>query len=239
MRRINSNLEKLAMLWGQRVSSNFTLLTMTVAIAGLIGCTLLLWAMERIFSRVVPLQIFTMEVETLRWFHKVATPFLDTLMLAVTRLCNPAVALPVGLATLVILLARQAYLEAWIFVIAGLGAILLNRVLKPIFARPRPTLYPPLVQEKTFSLPSGHALGAMVLYGMIAYLLAEYYPQRAIWIYLLTGILVLAVGLSRLYLGVHWPTDVLAGWGIGFLWLATCITMLRLQKLKGRQHQCG
>lgn len=232
--RMDSNLEKLEMFWVQRVSSNLTLLTITVGIAGLTGCAFFLWVMGWVFTSLIPLKIYTaeVEIEILQWIHQAANPLLDALMLAVTRLCNPEVAVPVGLVTLVTLLVRHARLEAGIFAIAGLGAILLHRGLKLMFARLRPDLYPQLIQEETFSFPSSHALGATVLYGAIAYLLAKRWPQRAIWIYLLTTILVIAIGFSRLYLGVHWPTDVLAGWITGCLWLTICITMLRLQTLQ-------
>jgi undecaprenyl-diphosphatase len=72
----------------------------------------------------------------------------------------------------------------------------------------------------------------MVLYGMIAFLLARHFPKRAIWFYEIAAVLTGAIGFSRLYLGVHWVTDVVGGWGMGFLWLMICITMLRLKQPK-------
>lgn len=72
----------------------------------------------------------------------------------------------------------------------------------------------------------------MVLYGFIAYILATYYPQFSRLIYVLAVILIVAIGISRLYLGVYWPTDVIAGYGVGFLWLMICITVLKLQKFR-------
>jgi membrane-associated phospholipid phosphatase len=92
-----------------------------------------------------------------------------------------------------------------------------------------------LISEKSFSFPSGHALGSMVLYGFIAYELATHYPRLSKVIYSFTVILIAAIGISRLYLGVHWPTDIIAGYGVGFLWLMICITMLKLQRLKQRK----
>ncbi|CAN1211502.1 Phosphatidic acid phosphatase type 2/haloperoxidase domain-containing protein [Tumidithrix helvetica PCC 7403] len=230
-RRMDSNLEKLAAFWVKHAAPKIALLSVTVGIAGITGCAFCLWGMDYIFTRTIP-NLYPTEVEILQWIHHFTNPFLDALMLLVTKLSNPEVAISVGLVTLVTLLIRQAHLEARIFTIAGLGAIFLNRGLKPVFARLRPDLYPQIIQENSFSFPSGHALGTVVLYGAIAYLLAKYYPHYRIWIYLLVAILVMAVGLSRLYLGVHWPTDVLAGWAIGLLWLITCIAMLQLQTLQ-------
>lgn len=71
-----------------------------------------------------------------------------------------------------------------------------------------------------------------MLYGFLAYLLATRYPNSAKIIYSLAIILIAGIGFSRLYLGVHWPTDVIAGYGVGFIWLMICITMLKLQRLK-------
>ena len=97
---------------------------------------------------------------------------------------------------------------------------------------PRPQLWQQLIKETSFSYPSGHALGSMVIYGFIAYLLAFHYPKFAQIIYTFAAILIGAIGLSRLYLGVHWPTDIIAGYGVGYLWLMFSITMLKLQKAR-------
>ena len=72
----------------------------------------------------------------------------------------------------------------------------------------------------------------LVLYGFLAYLLAIAYPKFSRIIYILAVVAIMAIGLSRLYLGVHWPTDVVAGYGIGFLWLRMCILMLQLRKIQ-------
>lgn len=237
--KMNSNLDKLVLLWAERVSPSITLLTVTVGMVGLLVCTLLLWALEFLFTQVFPLTIYTVEVETLQRFHQAASPGLDTLMLTITRLGNPETVVPVGLVLLGTLIVHKARSEAWIVAATGMGAILLNTALKPLFGRHRPDLYPQLIHDKSFSFPSGHSLGTTVLYGMIAYLLARQYPQFALWIYLLAIILAIAVGCSRLYLDLHWPTDVLAGWSIGLLWLMTGITMLRLQRFRKRQHWTG
>ena len=71
----------------------------------------------------------------------------------------------------------------------------------------------------------------MVLYGFLAYLLATCYPRFSWLIYIMAGIIIAAIGSSRLYLEVNWATDVIGGFGIGFLWVMLCITMLKLQKI--------
>ena len=89
-----------------------------------------------------------------------------------------------------------------------------------------------MITEHTYSFPSGHALQGTVLYGAISYLLAIRFPRFANWLYGGAMLLVGAIGLSRLYLGVHWPLDVVAGWIIGFLWLVIFVVSLRLQDLR-------
>ena len=134
--------------------------------------------------------------------------------------------------TITILVWRHYYSEAQIFIIDCLGGVVLSYGLKSVFGKARPALWKSAIEDLSFSYPSGHALGSTVLYGFIAYLVATRYPQFSLAIY--TGVVCLigAIGLSRLYLGVHWPTDIIGGYGIGFLWLRFCITMLKLQRIK-------
>lgn len=94
---------------------------------------------------------------------------------------------------------RRYQEEAKVFVLACLGGLILNTGLKLFFSKPRPELWHQLISEKSFSFPSGHALGSMVLYGFIAHELANHYPNSAKIIYSLTVILIAAIGISRLY----------------------------------------
>jgi undecaprenyl-diphosphatase len=103
----------------------------------------------------------------------------------------------------------------------GLGA-LANSTIKLVVARPRPDVLTPIVVEPGYSFPSGHSLSAMVAYGVIAVLVARSGlpgAARAVIIGLL-AVLVAVVGLSRVYLGAHYPTDVIGGWLMGFAWVA-------------------
>jgi membrane-associated phospholipid phosphatase len=155
-------------------------------------------------------------------------------MVTITQLGNPIVVIPVAIITLGILGWSRQKSAALMFAIACLGGAILNTGLKLIFTKPRPELWSRLIVETSYSYPSGHALGSMVLYGMIAYLLSQQYPKFSSIIYVAAAGLILMISFSRLYLGVHWPTDIIAGLGIGFLWLMVCITMLKLQNLGER-----
>lgn len=101
-----------------------------------------------------------------------------------------------------------------------LGGMAFNSGLKQVFAAPRPDLLPHLDIVHSYSFPSGHSAGAMVLCGALA-MLARWRPAFGI-----AGFAVILIGVSRVWLGVHWPSDVLAGWVTGLGWLALCAVWL-------------
>lgn len=111
------------------------------------------------------------------------------------------------------------------FVLASVaGGSLLSTILKLIFARPRPTVVPHLVEVSSASFPSGHAMLSAVVYLTLGALLSrvEGPPRAKIYILSVAILLTFLVGVSRVYLGVHWPTDVLAGWCAGAAWATLC-----------------
>ena len=115
------------------------------------------------------------------------------------------------------------------------GGILLSTVAKELFARPRPDLVPHGSIVMTSSFPSGHSMMAAVTYLTLGVLVARVLVRRRLKIYVLALaiLLTLAVGVSRVYLGVHWPTDVLAGWLAGAGWAMVCLFLARLLAREG------
>ena len=112
------------------------------------------------------------------------------------------------------------------------GGTFLFSLLKVLFGRPRPTVVPMLVEESAPSFPSGHATLSAIVYLSLAVLLARFEPSPRLRAYLLgVGLLVTGVvGLTRVLLGVHYPSDVLAGWSLGLAWAAVCwLVAVRLQ----------
>lgn len=223
-------LQKMIYFWVRYVHPSFSTLISTIGTLGLISCSLSLWLLAYLAEEVWEKEAFSFDRTVLLWIHQGANPVLDLLMLSVTKLGNPTVVTPIALAVFLLFWWQRYRQQAILFAIACLGGAILSTGLKLVFNKPRPDLWKPLITETSYSFPSGHALGSVVLYGMTAYLLAERYPHLTRQIYGLAITLILAISFSRLYLGVHWLTDILAGWGVGFLWIIVCVTMQRLRQ---------
>ncbi len=220
--------------WSRRISPRLETLIGAVGLGGLTICLLLIWALAKLSREILERESFAFDTSFLLWLHQFANPTLDNLMVNITQLGNPMFVIPVATITLGILVGSRQKSAALMFAIACLGGAILNTGLKLVFTKPRPELWHRLIVETSYSYPSGHALGSMVLYGMIAYILSQRYPKFSSIIYVVAAGLILAICFSRLYLGVHWPTDIMAGLGIGLLWLVICISMLKLQRLRER-----
>lgn len=166
----------------------------------------------------------------------IGPPWFEIMMRDITSLGSTTVLTIVTLAAVFYLIMDGKRASAALVAIAVSGGALLTYVLKFGFERPRPDLVAHLVEVSTLSFPSGHAMGSAVTYLTLGALLARTQPRRRIKIYVLTVavLLTLMVGISRVYLGVHWPTDVLAGWCAGSAWALICWTVaLWLQRRGG------
>lgn len=154
----------------------------------------------------------------------IGPPWIEAAFRDLTTLGGTSLLAAVTLATLGYLLLARKRATATLVAFAVLGGTLLSSVLKAGFQRPRPDLVAHLVEVSSQSFPSGHAMLSTVTWLTLGTLLATVQPSLRLKVYVLTvGIaIVLLVGVSRVYLGVHWPTDVLAGWCIGTAWALLC-----------------
>lgn len=127
------------------------------------------------------------------------------------------------LATAYLLTIRNWKTAAFVVVAVSAGGIFASW-LKTVFLRPRPDIVPHLVDVSYTSFPSGHAMNSAIVFLTLATLVARTQPARAVRIYVqaVAILLSLLVGCSRVYLGVHWPSDVVAGWCVGGLWATLC-----------------
>ena len=109
--------------------------------------------------------------------------------------------------------------------------VALNPLLKVIFARARPTLFEVVARPDTYSFPSGHSMSAMAIYGAAAAVVIALRPSLKPLVVIIAMILILGIGVSRVYLGAHWPMDVIAGWAAGLPFLVTTVYLLhRVQR---------
>jgi len=149
------------------------------------------------------------------------TPLLDRIMLDATALGDTAVAFVLVAFVAIILWATHRPTVAWLLWIALLGGSLLSDVAKAVLGRERPRVVPWLADVSSPAFPSGHAMRAMVVYVTLAWLIARLATtpslRRAAWI--LAGAVTLAVGSSRVHLGVHYPSDVVGGFLLGGAWI--------------------
>jgi len=152
-----------------------------------------------------------------------------------TALGGTAVLVLLTLAALGFLLLSRRWGAAVFLTLSMIGGTVLSSALKSIFDRPRPDLVPHAVEVSSASFPSGHAMLSAVAYLTLGALIAEVMPQPRFRIYLLLWavFLTLLVGTTRVYLGVHWPTDVLAGWCIGAAWALLCASVAYWMQRRG------
>jgi undecaprenyl-diphosphatase len=158
----------------------------------------------------------------LGWIAARRTPRLDALMLETTALGNALVSVVlVGIAILFLWLTRHRW-SVLLLAVAALGGTLINNGLKYAIDRPRPDIVEALTGVATPSFPSGHAMNAFIMYASVAYVVGRLEPSRRLRLatWLVAAALIAGVGASRVYLGVHYPSDVLAGFLGGAAWLA-------------------
>jgi len=174
----------------------------------------------------------------LRWITGYRTPGLTQVALQVTTLGTSLVLTMVIVVSATFLWLTRHRHSAYLLAASFFGAWLLNVMLKDVFERPRPLVVHALAPAGSASFPSGHAMSAMAAYGAIALLVARLEPGRgariATWI--LAALVVLGIGASRLYLGVHYPSDVLGGFAAGLAWVAFAAAGLAALRFFGRRE---
>jgi undecaprenyl-diphosphatase len=133
-----------------------------------------------------------------------------------------------------LVLARK-YHAVLLLLGATLGGLLINTLLKNLYERPRPHVVPHLSYVDTASFPSGHSMLSAVVYLTLGALLARLVERRRLKVYCVAVALLLTflVGLSRVYMGVHYPTDVLAGWAAGLAWAVLCWLVTQYLQRRG------
>lgn len=132
---------------------------------------------------------------------------------------------------------HRAWRSFWLWVITIVGGAVLDEILKLAFRRARPTIASEFIHGNSWSFPSGHAMNSLVAYAMLAFLLREHLASTRlrVAVALVAALLIVAIGFSRLYLGVHYLSDVTAGYLAGSAWVVACIAAERYTRK--RVHQ--
>lgn len=163
--------------------------------------------------------------------HAHASPDLTEFMRAITNWGSWMVLLPATLIVSAILGWKKRFAEMRLLLITMGGALVLDNVLKLAVHRPRPTPFF-VAKPLTYSFPSGHSLISLCFYGLLAGLLTLHLKKR--WwramVWGTAGVLIGLIGLSRIYLGVHWPSDVVAGYAAAIVWMGA-VRMLVLPRI--------
>ena len=173
------------------------------------------------------------DVTLLNWVHARATPAGYAIFNAISLLGSPVTMSVLALGVALLLAVRRQWIlfGAWLAAFAGGG--LLDEGLKLVIRRPRPPYAAAFLHHYSWSFPSGHAMGSLIGYGMLAYVLVVLWIHRRtpqISVVVAAALLIGAIGLSRLYLGVHYFSDVVGGYAAGLLWLSACISGLEVAR---------
>jgi undecaprenyl-diphosphatase len=150
--------------------------------------------------------------------------WLEETMVDITALGGGTVIFLITTFVVIFLILKKEYQSMWLVLAATIGGTLLSFGLKELIGRERPTVVIHLMKVTSLSFPSGHSMMSAVLYLTQASLLARIEPLRIIKIYIIIFALFLTfiIGFSRVYLGVHYPTDVIGGWAVGSAWASFC-----------------
>jgi undecaprenyl-diphosphatase len=203
---------------------------LTWLVVGL-GACVLIWAFVALAGQVTEGQTQAFDIKILQALRSDTDPskpigpaWMESALLDLTAIGGPFVLGLVVFAVTGFLLLQTRYRTALLVLIASISGEVVSMALKQSFNRPRPTVVAHLREAYSTSFPSGHAMQSAIIYLTLGAILMRVAERRITKLYCLgMAILVTAlVGISRVYLGVHYPTDVLAGWTIGFAWASTC-----------------
>lgn len=169
----------------------------------------------------------------LLWINQHASPAIDAFFVAVTQLGGVIFVTTAALAMVGYFIYKKKYRNA-LFVAVSIGGVaLLNVILKSFFDRARPDLWEWIIQETSLSFPSGHATASMTV--AVCIVILVWNTKWRIWALWTLSFYVLVIGLSRLYLGVHYPTDILGGWLLGIAWTALIALLLKKSRRFSRK----
>ncbi|MDR3665944.1 MAG: phosphatase PAP2 family protein [Ignavibacteriaceae bacterium] len=200
------------------------LIAVIAIIVGTVGFIIIAGLVSRGSSDQFDLQI----LRSFRVPGKIARPigpvWMFEVMRDVTSLGGPTVVFLIIIFVIGYFILQKQYSMLFLVLVAVIGGAVMDLELKEFFGRIRPQIIPTLMQEKSFAFPSGHSMMSAIVYLSLASLIARLQVRwrDKIYIIIVAVFLSFIIGISRIYLGVHYPTDVLGGWSLGLAWAALC-----------------
>lgn len=178
-------------------------------------------------------QHFAFDIVLLDKFHELFPPYIGNILTVIYIITGAEVTAFTVASILGFFIYKKYWKEAAVLALSTLGILLTNdNIIKPFFLRLRPERW--LVDVTGRSFPSGHVMGNFLLYFYVAYVLTYYYPKYQKYFYGIAVFMVLLISLSSLYVRVHWVTDIIAGYAVGYIWLTASLTVLKLIDRKYR-----
>lgn len=177
-------------------------------------------------------EITAIDYQISHYFYKLHSPILNIIMTAITHVGDLVVQTAITVLVVSMLFILRKWRTAlWYGLTVLIGAGILNGAIKELYGRARPSQIQPLVEIGGYSFPSGHSMGSVIVFGGILFLIIQGLrsSQLKVLISLLISLLILAIGISRVYLGVHFPTDVIGGFSLGFAWICFSISLFGLK----------
>lgn len=177
-------------------------------------------------------KVTVVDYQLSQYFYQLHSPLLNTIMTGITHIGDLVTQTAVTVLIVSVLFMLKKWRTAiWYGLTVLIGAGILNAIIKGIYERARPSQIQPLVEIGGYSFPSGHSMGSVIVYGGLLFLILRSLrsAQLKFIVSLLISFLVLGIGVSRIYLGVHFLTDVLGGFSLGFAWLCISIALFGLK----------
>lgn len=218
---------------GQFIARNKDLLLKLLAALFAFGVGVTLFAL--IADEVLDGETSTFDSSILLWINARASPVLDQFFITLTDLGGATFIAALTAVIVAFLIYKKLYYKALLMLTAVGGAAVLNLILKGVFERARPDLWAHLVTEDSFSFPSGHAMASSIFaFAIIAVLWGSKWQPLAVGL----GIIyIFLVGFSRLYLGVHFPTDILAGWAVSLAWVSAVAGIIYTHSYRRKRRE--
>lgn len=203
-------------------------------------CVMLLggWCFSELAENLGPTtQQVLLDQRVTNWFHEHARPSLTSAAWAVTFCGSVGLVTALSICCAAYFFLRRGWNRFIALATTMLGGSLLNILLKHFFHRERPVLENPLVTLSSYGFPSGHTMGSTLLYGCLALIAARDIkePWSRVAIYAVAVLWISLIGLSRIYLGAHYLSDVIAAVAIGSAWLALCWTTVEIFRRRRRR----